>query len=133
MARSIAQNYRKAQINTAGPGQRVVLMYEGLVKELKKGKHGIVKSKEDIKAMEDAHNALSLAQQIILELRLALDMENGGEIAENLKNLYDFWTAQISEANTKKDAQMLTPIITMCEELRDTWKEATSKARQIGA
>lgn len=133
MARSIANSYRKAQVNTAGPGQRVVLMYEGLVKELKKGKHGIIKSKDDISAMENAHNALSLASQIILELRLALDMDKGGEIAENLRNLYDFWTAQISEANTKKDAKHLNPIISMAEELRDTWKEATTKARQIGA
>jgi len=38
MARNIAQNYRKAQLNTASPGQRVVLMYEGLLKELLKAK-----------------------------------------------------------------------------------------------
>lgn len=133
MARSIAKNYRSAQINTAGPGQRVVLMYEGLVKELKKGKQGIVKSKTEIAAMEVAHNALSLSSQIILELRLALDMDKGGEIATNLRDLYDFWIAQISEANTQKDAQLLNPIISMAEELRDTWKEATNKARQIGA
>ena len=133
MARSIAKNYRSAQINTAGPGQRVVLMYEGLVKELKKGKQGIVKSKTEISAMEVAHNALSLSSQIILELRLALDMDKGGEIATNLRDLYDFWVAQISEANTQKDAQLLNPIISMAEELRDTWKEATNKARQIGA
>lgn len=133
MARNIANSYRKTQINTASPGQRVVLMYEGLVKELKKGKSGIVKSKTDISAMEVAHNALSLSSQIILELRLALDMEKGGEIAQNLQSLYDFWITQISEANTQKDAKMLNPIITMAEELRDTWKEATTKARKVGA
>jgi flagellar secretion chaperone FliS len=133
MARSIAQNYRKAQVSTAGPGQRVVLMYEGLVKELKKGKINLVKAQKEISAMEAAHNALSLASQIILELRLALDMDKGGEIAENLRDLYDFWTIQISNSNTQKDAKLLSPVISMAEELRDTWKEASSKARQIGA
>jgi flagellar secretion chaperone FliS len=132
MARNIAQSYRSAQINTASPGQRVVLMYEGLVRELKKSKEALAGSKT-AKEIENAHNALSLSQKIILELRLALDLENGGEIAENLKDLYDFWTAQLSNANTEKNPDLVTPVISMAEELRDTWKEATAKVRQIGA
>ena len=66
MARNIAQNYRKAQLNTASPGQRVVLMYEGLLKELNKAKNCIENIGQDIKNIEDSHNALSLSEQIIL-------------------------------------------------------------------
>jgi len=133
MARNIAQNYRKAQLNTASPGQRVVLMYEGLLKELKKAKNCIENIGKDIKNIEDSHNALSLSEQIILELKLALDMDNGGELAINLDNLYEFWIVQLSEANMKKTTDGLKPIIDMVEELRDTWREATKKARQVGA
>ena len=133
MARNIAQNYRKAQLNTASPGQRVVLMYEGLLKELLKAKKCIQNIGTDIKNIEDSHNALSLSEQIILELKLALDMDNGGELAVNLNNLYEFWIVQLSETNMKKTTVALDPIIDMVEELRDTWREATKKARQVGA
>jgi flagellar protein FliS len=132
MARNNAQSYRKAQINTASPGQRVVMMYEGLLKELKKARHSILKIKEDIEQIEIANNSIALSQQIILELKLALDKEKGGEIASSLEELYTFWIEQLSEANIKKDGKMLTPVIEMVTELRDTWKQATAKARQIG-
>jgi flagellar protein FliS len=132
MARNNAQSYRKAQINTASPGQRVVMMYEGLLKELKKARHSILKIKEDIEQIEIANNSIALSQQIILELKLALDKEKGGEIASSLEELYTFWIEQLSEANIKKDGKMFTPVIEMVTELRDTWKQATAKARQIG-
>jgi len=132
MARNIANSYRKAQINTASPGQRVVMMYEGLVRELKKARNSTLKIKDDIKAIEESHNAFDLSQKIILELKLALDMENGGEISENLNNLYEFWIEQLSDANRVKDAGKITPVIQMAEELKDTWKEAAKKARQMG-
>ena len=133
MARNIAQNYRKAQLNTASPGQRVVLMYEGLHKELLKAKQCIMNISNDIKNIEESHNALSLSEQIVLELKLALDLDNGGELAKNLDNLYEFWTVQLSEVNMKKDVTALNPIIDMVAELKNTWREAAKKARQLGA
>ena len=130
MARNIANSYRKAQINTASPGQRVVMMYEGLVRELKKARHAMIDVKNNVGAIEICHNSLDLCQKIVLELKLALDMENGGEIAENLNNLYDFWLPLLSEANMSKDVKKINPVIEMAEDLRDTWKEAAKKARQ---
>ena len=133
MARNIANSYRKAQINTASPGQRVVMMYEGLVRELKKARNSTLKINDEVKAIEESHNSFDLSQKIILELKLALDMQNGGEIAENLNNLYEFWIEQLSEANRLKEASKVTPVIQMAEELKDTWKEAAKKARQMGS
>ncbi|NQZ56091.1 MAG: flagellar export chaperone FliS [Lentisphaeraceae bacterium] len=133
MARNIANSYRKAQINTASPGQRVVMMYEGLLRELKKAKHHMLEIDHSTQTIEKCHNSLDLCQKIILELQLALDLEKGGEIAENLNNLYDFWILELSNANSAKDAQKMSPVIQMVEELKDTWKEAAKKARQVGA
>ena len=133
MARNIANSYRKAQINTASPGQRVVMMYEGLVRELKKSRNHMLKIDSSVQSIEECHNSLDLCQKIILELQLALDMENGGEIAENLNNLYDFWILELSTANSTKDGGKISPVIQMAEELKDTWKEAAKKARQVGA
>jgi flagellar secretion chaperone FliS len=133
MARHNAQSYRKAQINTASPGQRVVMMYEGLLKEIKKARHAMLKIDEDIGQIEVVNNSIALAQQIILELRLALDKDKGGEIASSLEDLYNFWVDKLSDANIKKDPKILNPLIEMIGELHVTWKQATIKARQIGA
>lgn len=132
MAKNALKSYRKAQVNTATPAQRVVMMYEGLCKELSKGKVAIENTDQDIKNIETANNAINLATQIILELNLALDMEQGGDISKNLRDLYEFWMQHLSEANTEKDAQKVGDVLTMAEEMRDTWREAAKKAKQQG-
>lgn len=132
MARNIANSYRKAQIKTASPGQRVVMMYEGLLRELKKSQTYMLKVNSSSESIEKCHNTLDLCQKIILELQLALDLDNGGEIAKNLNDLYDFWILELSNSNSSKEPKKLAPIIQMVEELKDTWKEATKKVRQVG-
>ena len=132
MAKNALKSYRKAQVNTATPAQRVVMMYEGLCKELAKGKVAIEEQDKDIKNIEIANNAINLASQIILELNLALDMELGGEISKNLRDLYEFWIQHLSEANTERDVQKVADVLTMAEEMRDTWREAAKKAKQQG-
>ena len=132
MAKNALKSYRKAQVNTATPAQRVVMMYEGLAKELSKAKVAIEGQGNDIKNIEIANNAINLSVQIILELNLALDMERGGDISKNLRDLYEFWMAHLSEANTDKDATKVGDVLSMAEEMRDTWREAAKKARQQG-
>ena len=128
--RRSANAYTQAQVNTAGPGQRVVMMYEGILKNLRIGLNGLDNNAPG--DLEKVHNALQLAERLILELRLALDKENGGEVAANLDDLYDFWSRHVSTANAKKDRQMVADVIGMVQTMRDTWEEAVQSARQQG-
>jgi flagellar protein FliS len=49
-------------------------------------------------------------------------MDAGGEISTNLRKLYCFMNTRLSEANTKRDPQIIREVITLMEELNQGWK-----------
>jgi flagellar protein FliS len=80
-----------------------------------------------IKELEAGDNAakgqyLNRAQDIINELNAVLDVESGGQIAQNLRQLYVFMNRRLWEANAKRDPQMIQEVITLMEELNQSWK-----------
>lgn len=128
--RKPVHSYSQVQVNTADPGKRVVMMYDGILKNLRIAKANL----DDVNAenIQIIHNALQLTQKLILELQLALDHENGGELAATLEGLYAFWLEQLSDINLKKEPGTIDDIITMVRELRNTWQQAVTDARKQG-
>jgi len=112
-----AAAYQDASITTQSKGRLIVLLYEGAIKFMKLA----------IKELE-AGNYEAKGQYIIKtlniinELNAVLDMEAGGEIAVNLRKLYCFMSNRLSKANIKRDPQMIREVITMMEELNQSWK-----------
>ena len=129
-SRKPLDTYSRVQVGTAGPGKRVVMMYDGILKNLRQAR--ALMSKLTPENIEVIHNSLQLSQKIILELQLALDHENGGEIAPRLDGLYSFWLEQLSEANLKKDASYVKNVMDMAKELRDAWEQAAKDAKRQG-
>lgn len=126
MARSIA-NYQKVQAKTATPGQRVVMVYEGIVKNLRLALDAF--GDDSPTRMETIHNAIQLSEKLIVELKLALDKENGGEIAESLESLYDFWLEHLSQGNVNKEPKYIREVFTMVKDLTESWRQAVRKAK----
>ena len=71
---------------------------------------------------EGVHNNLIRAQDIVSELRGALNM-SAGEIAENLDRIYEYTNHLLIQGNIQKDAVPLDHGIELLTSLRDTWKE----------
>ena len=112
--------YQQTAITTQSRGRLIVMFYDGAIKFMKLA----------IKALEEGDFAakgqyLSRAQDVIWELNAVLDMEAGGEIAQNLRQLYFFMTRRLFEANAKKDPEMIREVITLMEELNQSWKTIT--------
>jgi flagellar protein FliS len=124
MARRSLGAYKKVQANTASPGQRVVMVYEGIRKSLKQAIDAI-NSKEP-EGISIANSQIHLAEQLISELKNALDMR-AGEVSVTLNDLYEFWLRHLTEANTTKDAQKAEEVKEMVEGLLEAWKEAVRK------
>jgi flagellar protein FliS len=112
--------YRDAAVTTQNKGRLITLLYDGAIKFMKLA----------IKEME-AHNYeakgryINKAQDIINELNAVLDADAGGEIAANLRKLYCFMNNRLSEANIKRDPQIIREVITLMEELNQSWKAIT--------
>lgn len=121
------KQYQQTQINTASKEQILLMLYDGAVRFLNQAKVGFAE-----KNIEKIHNNIVKVQNILTEFEASLDMENGGEFANNLFALYEFMSRQLSEANIKKNEAALDIVLKHMTELRDTWREAVKKFKAEG-
>ena len=113
--------YKQTQITTANQGKLIVMLYDGAIKFL-----SIALDNLNPKTYDVVNNNIIKAQDIITELLLSLNMEEGGEISQNLFNLYMYFKKQLLEANIKKDGEILTQIVKLLKELRDAWDQISA-------
>ncbi len=109
--------YQNAAVTTQSKGRLIVLLYDGAIKFMKLAIRDLEAQNYEAKG-----RYISRAQDIINELNAVLEMDAGGEIAANLRQLYCFMNNRLSEANTKRDPQMIHEVITLMEELNQSWK-----------
>jgi len=113
--------YQDTTITTQNKGRLIVLLYDGAIKFMKLAAKEIEAGNWDAKG-----KYINRAQDIINELNAVLDTEAGGEIATNLRRLYCFMSNRLSQANIKRDPQMIREVITLMEELNQGWKAINS-------
>jgi flagellar protein FliS len=116
------QQYRTTSVQTASPVKLLLMVYDGLIVSIKKGKQEIEADKP-----AQAHISIVKAQDILTELMSNLNMDY--PISQNLFQLYDYMKQRLVESNIKKNADMLEEVLTFAQELRDTWVQAAQKAR----
>ena len=73
---------------------------------------------------------ISKAITVVDGLRAHLDLEKGGEIAENLRNLYDFAENRLFEANFNNSAEMLDEVTQILLTLKEAWVGIKPKAEK---
>jgi flagellar protein FliS len=115
---NVYAQYRQVQINTASPGKLILLLYQGAIKALKKSIELI-----DRKEFGDKGDQLIKAQDIIMELNLALDMK-AGEISDSLQQLYMYAYRKLAVANLEVDKDAIQEVVGLLENLYDAWEVA---------
>jgi flagellar protein FliS len=106
------------------------MLYDAAVKHLDRGLDLLDKNatgKKDPGKIELINKAVLKTQEIITELMVSLDFEQGGEIAKNLFSLYTWFNKELLEANIKQDIRRITIIRNMLNELRGAWNEVVAK------
>ena len=118
MDREAYRKYLAQQVMSASPAKLVAMLYDRAITLL----HDAVGAIEagDI---ERRWRANGKATQVIAELWQALDMEAGGEIAENLNRLYGFMMMHLTMVDTENSAQAAREVIGLLEPLRRSWHE----------
>jgi len=66
-------------------------------------------------------------QEIITELTVSLDFDNGGEIAKNLFSIYAWFNKELVEANIGQDVHRITAVKDMIADLRNSWNTIVSQ------
>jgi flagellar protein FliS len=141
LAYNAVSSYKNTSITTASPSQLLVILYDEAVRQLdtaidlldEYSKNG----KKDPSKIEPITKAVIKTQNIVTELMASLDFDNGGEIAQNLFNLYTWFNSELTDANIRHDQQKITVVRNLISELRGTWSEisirmaAEEKSRHI--
>ncbi|PKL79029.1 MAG: flagellar export chaperone FliS [Candidatus Melainabacteria bacterium HGW-Melainabacteria-1] len=121
-------SYKLAHIETATPERLLVMLYDGAIKYLNLALQTL--ASQDI---EGTHRNLLKAEAIVLELMTVLDREVGGELANNLYNLYDYMYHQLVQANIHHKPELVSEVIGLLEPLRSAWNEAADTVAQLRA
>ncbi len=103
-------------VNSATPVQLIILLYDGAISALAAAKGQM----QEMKFAEKGR-LISKAIGIIDGLRAVLDFERGGDISQNLGELYEYMKRRLAVANLKNDQAGPTEVISLLNELRSAW------------
>lgn len=120
-----AQAYFQTQVTTTSQGQLLLMLYDGAIKFLKQAK---VKIGE--KSYAEKGILISKAIDVISELDGSLNCQKGGDLAQNLHNLYFFCNTRLLQANMKMDTKLIDDVIGILDGLRDAFAQITDTAPQ---
>lgn len=110
--------YKKTEVSTANNVRIVSMLYDGAINFIR-----IAKNKLEQKDIAGKGLYIVKATAIVAELSSSLNMEAGGEIARNLKRLYDYVLDRLIAANIKNDPNALDNAEKILDILRSAWKE----------
>ena len=118
-----SQAYQQVNFETcvsqASPHQLIVLLFDGALNAIKLANLYIQKG--DIAGKG---KAISKAINIVDNgLKSALDLEQGGEIAENLDRLYHYISQQLVLANLHNSQDKLQTCYDLLNNIADAWRE----------
>lgn len=116
------QAYVQTKFTTVGQGEILIMLYDGAIKFL-------TLAKEKIEAKDYAAKGMLLSRtlDIIHELDSALNMEAGGEIAENLHKLYFMCCTRLLQANLRMDVTFIDSVIKILSGLRSAYAEILNR------
>jgi len=119
--------YQRNMYETASPHKLILLLYNAAITNIQRAEKAL-----DDKKIEDSNRYNLKAQEIIYELMACLNEEQGGQIAQNLKQIYFYCANQLVQANVHKDRSLLEEVERLIDELRQAWQEI-GKDVSIGA
>ena len=117
-AAALRARYVGDSVATASPARLLVMLYDRLVLDLLQGERA-----QRAGDRETANRCLQHAQQIVLELRLGLDV-TAWEGGVGLAKLYTFLLSELAAANVRGDADRTARCREVVEPLQEAWREA---------
>lgn len=115
--------YRATEVLSLSKGDLILVLYQHLMINLKRGAQQIT-----AKNIEGKAESITRASSIVYELLASLDFEIGGELSARLASLYAFWAKEISEAGREMDAPRLETLIDLVKPLHESWHHAVKMA-----
>ncbi|MEG6548866.1 flagellar export chaperone FliS [Desulfocurvibacter africanus] len=113
-----AQKYLATQVTTTDQGQLLIMLYDATIKFLNQAKIKI-----DEKDYAQKGILISKALDIISELASSLNKDKGGDIADNLNQVYLYCNTRLLMANLKMDKGIIDEVIKIITGVRDAYAQ----------
>lgn len=120
-----AQSYGSVQVvtgvATANGVQLIQMLFDGLLESLAAARGHIENG-----AIEEKSRAIARAGRIVVGLQSALDFERGGELAQNLNELYSYITRRLFQVNAHNDLEALSEVQGLVRDVAEAWQSLPS-------
>ncbi len=117
---SALQHYKmvgtQTSVESASPHRLIQVLMEGALEKINLAKCYMQRGEI---ALKGSH--ISWAISIIDGLRMSLDNKMGGEISQNLEDLYDYMSRRLTEANLNNSVEMLDEVAGLLREIKSAW------------
>lgn len=119
----MTQQYDSERVMNASPMELILMLYDGGIRSLNHALEAF-DLVDDLDHRNQLNKYLLEAQSYITELACSLDVEQGGEMAQTIEQIYEFMLNHLVNANTSGRREPIGEVLTMLSELRDGWKQA---------
>lgn len=115
----------------ASPTRVVQIMFEGILTHLAtaRGCMARIKDNRPVGEVTSKLNAVGKAIALIVQLNGTLDLERGGEVAQNLRALYDYMMTRLTLANATNDGRIVAEVAGLVAEIKVGWDQIVTDSR----
>jgi flagellar protein FliS len=115
----------------ATPARLVQIMFEHVLAHLAaaQGCMGRIQGDLPLKEITAKCAAIGKAVRLIAQLDATLDMERGGEIARNLRNLYVYMLNRLTAANVTNDAAIVAEVALLVRKIKSGWDQVVAEGQ----
>jgi flagellar protein FliS len=121
-----AQVGMETRVAGADPHLLILMLFDGALMSVSSASH-------QMQMGETASKGLSISRAIDIignGLKVSLDLDAGGELAQRLYALYDYMCARLLHANAHNERAALEEVSHLLGELKDAWEEIRQKLSQ---
>ncbi|HEV7613225.1 MAG TPA: flagellar export chaperone FliS [Steroidobacteraceae bacterium] len=119
------------QVADASPTRLVQIMFEGILSHLAtaRGAMGRIADNRPLDQVLVKVSAMGKAIALIGQLNATLDMERGGQVAVNLRALYEYMLNRLTLANATNDTGIAAEVAGLVTEIKSGWDQIVTEAR----
>ena len=118
-----SQNAVQTGIESASPHRLIQMLLEGAL-----GKIAAAKGHMERGEIQPKGEQIGSAISIIEGLKSSLDKDRGGEIAQNLDDLYIYMERRLIEANRGNDTSLLDEVSDLLRQIKEAWDAIADQA-----
>ncbi len=115
----------------ASPTRLVQIMFEHILSQLTIAQGCMERIENNLPVSEviAKGTAISRAVRLLSQLNGSLDMERGGQIAANLRNLYLYKLDRLTQANVNNDPRIVGEVIGLVAKIKSGWDQIVKDGR----